>query len=73
MLNIVKIQNGVRFNGIDWAFTYSDRFPNGYDITSETQVYVCLNNNTIFFDCAESKIDGIQYETAQEFIDAMYA
>lgn len=73
MLNIIKIENGFEMNENPYIFQdflYEDQLVKYY-IMSPTQVVVGTNQGNILLDLTVS-IDGVFYNTLQEFIDKLY-
>ncbi len=72
MIQITKIENGLRWNDEDRFFT-KDLYENGYLIIDPIQISIELNQNIICLRSDETTIDGIgPFYTSQELLDAIY-
>jgi hypothetical protein len=75
MNNIVKIENGIVFNNIEYKFqSYVIDEQNTeiqYEILDETQYQIGTDNGIIFFDITTT-IDNLNFETSNACINYLY-
>lgn len=75
MNNIVKIENGIVFNNIEYKFqSYVIDEQNTeiqYEILNETQYQIGTNNGIIFFDTTTT-IDNLTFQISSDCINYLY-
>ena len=67
ILEITKIEGGLRWNDIDRYFT-NIYFPNGFDIQSLDLAQIELNNQVFMLCSNDSKVDGLMFSNIQDEI-----
>lgn len=76
MNNIVKIENGIVFNDIEYKFqSYIIEEQENevqYEILSETQYQVGTDKGIIFFDISVT-IDSLSFQTSSECINYLFS
>lgn len=74
MLNLIKIENGFTLNENEYLFNpfYSDNGIVDYEIISNNQCHIGVNNGVIFLDLSCS-INDNTFENINDFITALYA
>jgi hypothetical protein len=71
ILEITKIEGGLRWNNQDRLFTYS-MLANGYDITGVDLCYIELDNQLYMMCSNDSTVDGNTFDNIQDEINYIY-
>jgi hypothetical protein len=72
ILEITKINGGLRWDGTDRLFTYSV-LANGYDITGVDLCYIELDNQLYMMCSNDSTVDGNHFTNIADEISYIYA
>jgi len=70
ILDVQTIPNGFILRGEELLFD-TDQLPNSYEITSPVNFLVDTTNGLIVFDITAMSCNGVQYNTPEEFIQAL--
>ena len=71
ILEITKIEGGLRWSGIDRYFT-NMYLPNGFDIQTFDIAQIELNNQVFMLCSSDSTIDGILFNNITDEINYIY-
>ena len=71
MLNINRIEGGLKWNDVDRLFTNTS-LENGYERLDDYFIHCELNSNIICFDSREVIIDDISFESSDKLINFLY-
>jgi len=71
ILEITKIENGLRWDNQDRLFTYSI-LETGYEITGDDLCYIELDNQIFMLCSKDSSIDGIMFNNITDEINYIY-
>ncbi len=72
ILEITKIEGGLRWNNTDRLFTYSI-LANGYDITGVDLCYIELDNQLYMMCSSDSSVDGQLFSNINDEIAYIYS
>lgn len=67
-MNITKIENGFKIDNQDFDYLFKDL---EHEVLSEEQCHIHTNMGIIFFDTSVT-IDGISFQTIEDWITELY-
>jgi hypothetical protein len=70
MIDITTIPGGIILRDKNRLFA-NEQFSKGYLIASEVQFYIEFNDGIVFFDYTSVSINGMLYNSIEEFITAI--
>lgn len=71
MLEILKLENGLAWNGVEKHFT-PNVYENGYEIIDDNYISIELNDQVYCLGASEVIIDGYTPTSSQDLIDTIF-